>query len=195
MADVSFTNTPANMSTPPIGTIVRADDTSEGGKAGVIQHTKLDTNLAGGNGFDIPATLTVTNGAYTIGDVVGGLITFAGAVTAAGKRAIINTITLAGVVAIPYEVWFFASDITTPDADNAVFNLFAADIAQCKGVVPIAAADYNAAASAFNIATIRGVGLQYTCTATTLYAYMKATAVTSPGTTTLTLTIHGEYID
>jgi hypothetical protein len=195
MADVTFTNTAANMATPPTGTIVRADDTTEGGHTGVIQHFRPDLKLDGTNGFSISVTLTVTNGAYTLAVVAGGLITFAGASTGAGRRAIINTLTLAGVVAVPYELWFFASDIATPAADNSAFTLVAADVAMCKGVIPIAVGDYFAPVSAFNVASLRGIGFEYNCTATYLYAYLKATAVTSPGTTTLTLTIHGEFID
>jgi hypothetical protein len=137
----------------------------------------------------------VTNGAYTIADVVGGLITFSGASSGAGKRSVIHTITLAGVAALAYELWFFASDITTPALDNAAFTLIAADAAACKGVIPIGVADYYAAQSAFNVATLRSVGFEFTCVATTLYAYMKAVATTTPGTTTLTLTIRGEFID
>jgi hypothetical protein len=148
-----------------------------------------------GVGFSIPVTLTVTNGAYSIADAVGGLITFAGAASAAGKRSIIHTITLAGVAALDYELWFFASDIATPAADNAALTLVAADVAMCKGVIPIAAADYKAPQSAFNVATLRSVGFEFACTATTLYAYLKAVATTTPGTTTLALTIKGEFID
>jgi hypothetical protein len=148
-----------------------------------------------GTGFSIPATLTVTNGAYSVADAVGGLITFANAASAAGKRSIIHTITLAGVAALAYELWFFASDITTPAADNAAFTLVAADVAQCKGVIPIAVTDYLAPQSAFNVATLRGVAFEFSCVATTLYAYLKAVATTTPGTTTLTLTIKGEFID
>jgi hypothetical protein len=148
-----------------------------------------------GTGFSIPVTLTITNGAYSINDVVGGLITFANASSAAGKRSVIHTITLSGVAALAYELWFFASDIATPAADNAVFTLVAADVAMCKGVIPIATTDYLAPASAFNVVTLRSVGFEFTCTATTLYAYLKAIATTTPNTTTLTLTIKGEFID
>ncbi|MBU2051196.1 MAG: hypothetical protein KKH61_19785 [Gammaproteobacteria bacterium] len=149
-----------------------------------------------GTGFNIPVTLTVTNGAYSVADVVGGLITFANACSAAGKSAIINSLTLAGVVAIPYELWLFPGELSAGTiADNAAFAISATDAANCKGVIPISAADYNTAQSAFNVATVRGVGLQFSCTATTLYGYLKAVAVTSPGTTTLTITLIGEMID
>jgi hypothetical protein len=148
-------------------------------------------------GFSIPVTLTVTNGAYTIGDVVGGLITLPNMVSAVGKHAIVRSITLAGVVAIAYELWFLSADIATPAADNATFTLVAADEALMRGNVPILAADYMAAANAFNVATVRNVGLvvQAGAAATSIYAYLKATAITSPGTTTLYLRVSGEYLD
>jgi hypothetical protein len=159
--------------------------------------TITNTVATKGAGFSIPVTLTVTNGAYTIGDVVGGLITLAGIVSANGKHAVINTVDLAGVVAIAYELWFFTADIATPAADNAAFTLVAADEALWRGTVPIATADYCAAASAFNAACVRGVGLEVQAGAatTSLYAYLKATAVTSPGTTTLYLRVSGEMVD
>jgi hypothetical protein len=151
----------------------------------------------GGHGFSIPVTLTVTNGAYTIGDVVGGLTTLPAMVRANGKHAYIDTVTLAGVVAIAYELHFFTANIATPAADNAAFTLVAADEALWRGYVPIETADYKAAASAFNMACVRGVGLEVQAGAatTTLYAYLKATAVTSPGTTTLYLRVTGSFVD
>ena len=146
-------------------------------------------------GKSIAVTLTVTNGAYTVADVAGGLITFANATRANAGLSIINSVKLAGVVAIPYELWLFNADIATGAADNAAFTLVAADVVKCLGVIPIATADYCAAQSAFNVATVRGVGLEVLSAATTsLYAYLKCTATTSPGTTTLTLTLDVEYL-
>jgi hypothetical protein len=150
-----------------------------------------------GTGISVPVVLTVTNGAYSIGDVVGGLITLGGAVSGNGKRSIINSLKLGGVVAIAYELWFMNADITTPAADNAAFTLVVGDMVKQLGVVPISTGDYCAAASAFNQATLRGVGLEVQAGAatTSLYAYLKATAVTSPGTTRLDLIVDFEFID
>ena len=157
----------------------------------------LDAIAAKSTGISVTTTLTVTNGAYSVADVVGGLITMASVVSANGKSCILNSLTLAGVNAIPYELWFFNADIATPRADNAVFGLAAADGAICLGVVPIAAIDYYAAQTSFNNACVRGIGLQMKAGAatTSLYAYLKATAVTSPGTTTLYLTCNFEQLD
>jgi len=152
---------------------------------------------SGAGGESITATLTVTNGAYSIADVVGGLITLAGATRLNGGHSIINSIKLSGVSAIPYQLWFFSQDIATPAADNAAFALAAADGLIFLGSVIIAAGDYLAAQTAFNNACLKGVGLQVKSGAatTSIYAYLVATAVTSPGTTTLYLTVDLEYID
>ena len=148
-----------------------------------------------GTGFSNTVTLTVTNGAYSVSDVTGGLITLSNVVSANGKRSIIKSITLAGVAAIPYELWFFTSDLVTPIADNGVFTLVVADTLKVVGVVPILAGNYYAPASAFNVASLKAVELEIQPTTTTIYAYLKTTAVTSPGTTTLYLTVTGQMVD
>jgi hypothetical protein len=150
--------------------------------------------LPGLGGACVSIVLAVTNGAYTIGDVVGGLLTFAAATRVAAGKSIVQSVKLAGVAAIPYELWFFNADIATPAADNAPFTLVVADMPKILGIVPIGAADYYAAASAFNAASVVS-GIQVKAAATTIYAYLKATAVTSPGTTQLDLTVAFKYVD
>jgi len=147
-------------------------------------------------GKSVQVTLTVTNGAYSIGDVVGGLITLPKESKRGEKSTIINSIVLAGVVAIPYELWLFSANIATPAADNAALALVAADLSKVLGVIPIGTADYYAAQSAHNVATVRQVGKEVQADSGTnnIYAYLKATAVTSPGTTTLILTVDFEYL-
>jgi hypothetical protein len=148
-------------------------------------------------GKSVQVTLTVTNGAYSIGDVVGGLITLTHGSAMVGKTMVINSVKLAGVVAIPYELWLLSADLATPRADNAVFGIVVADEPKILGVIPITSADYYAAQTAFNVACVRQVGLQVQSASETLniYAYLKATATTSPGTTTLYLTVDFEYLD
>ena len=142
----------------------------------------------------VKTTLTVTNGGYTVADVVGGLITLPYAVRENGGAAYVRSIKLGGVVAIAYDLWFFNANIATPVADNGAFVVVAADENLYLGHVPIAAADYSAAQSAFNVATVRNVNLMVQAAAGTrsIYAYMKALAVTSPGTTALYLTVDFE---
>lgn len=148
-------------------------------------------------GFSQDIVLTVTNGAYTASDVVGGLITIPGASRIPGGKSLVHTIVLKGVAALNYELWFLTGDIATPALDAAPFTLVAADLPLVRGVVPISSADYCAAESAFNVATLRQVGLILRTGAekSSLYAYMKAVATTTPGTTTLHLTVAGDYLD
>jgi len=91
------------------------------------------------------------------------------------------------------------ADLATPVADNGVLTLVAADCPKFLGSVPIAAADYSASTggTVFQNATVRGVGLELEAGAatTTIYAYVKTLAVTSPGTTTIYLAIDVERLD
>ena len=139
-------------------------------------------------------TLTVTNGAYSIGDVVGGLITFTGVVSANGKSAKVNSIKLAGVTAIGYELMLISADISTPKTDNQALAMTAGDLAIILGGVKIIAANYLTYPL---LATIPNVGLQVEAGAgtTNIYAYLIATEVTSPNTTAIELTVDFEQMD
>ena len=150
--------------------------------------------MARGYTRSIQKTLTVTNGVYTIADVVGGLITFPNAVRGNGGVSIVRSVKLAGVVAIAYNLVFLSGDIATTAADNAAFTVVAADELLYLGHVSIPIANYVAAASAFNVATVANVNLQVQAAATTtsIFAYMVAPAVTSPATTTIYLTVDFE---
>jgi hypothetical protein len=149
-----------------------------------------------GVGFEISVPLTVTNGAYSIGDVVGGLITLPGAVSAAGKHGYILGVTLAGVAALAYHLWFVNADLAAGTvADNAPFAPAAGDLAKVQGIYPIAVADYAAPQSAFNVTSPDAKLIAFSCVGTTLYAYLVADATTTPGTTTLILTVKGEWVD
>ena len=140
----------------------------------------------------IKVTLTVTNGAYTIGDSVGGLLTFSNAVREVGGVALVHSLKLGGVVAIPYNLWFLNANLATNAPDLDPFTFVVADQPKVLGVVPIVATDYIVAGpSAFYTATVRNIGLQIQAAAATqdIYAYLVATAVTAPGTTVLDLTV------
>ena len=150
-------------------------------------------------GWSVGQTLTVTNDVYTVGDVVGGLITLTGAAAANGHHTMIRQVTLAGVVANVYNLFFLSADIATPAADNAAFTTIAADGLLFRGSVSIAAADYCKTAGAFYMASVvpdgGGLVCQVGAATTSLYAYLVATAVTSPGTTTMYIRVTGEHLD
>ena len=139
----------------------------------------------------VQATVTVNNGAYGIGDVAGGLITFASAVRENGGAAMVRSIKLAGVVNIAYDLWFMNANLVTPRLNNETFNIVVADEPKYLGHVQIAAGNYVKAESAFYVATVADVGLMVQAAAATrsIYAYMVCTAITAPGTTVLYLTV------
>ena len=151
-----------------------------------------------GSDFSVQVDLTVDAGAYSIGDAAGAMMTFAGVVSANGKRGIINSITIApndAMPAIPFNLWCLKADLATPIAKNAAWVYVAADGPNILGAIPIAANDYIPSQDAWNVATLRGVGLEFTVPATSLYAYLVCTAVTAPVATHLYITIAGEMRD
>ena len=146
--------------------------------------------------ISVYVAIAVTNGAYSIGDAVGGLITFAGAMSAAGKRSMIRSLTLMGISAIEYDMVFLNADLASAHADNAPLGLAIADALKLQGVVPILSTDYTNPGEAFNIATVRNVGLLAQAGAiTSLYAYLVAREVTSPGTSTIYMIVDFEFLD
>lgn len=93
-----------------------------------------------GYAFDVAVTPTVTNGAYSAGDIIGGLMTFTVArsqdepvlisgVQVAIKAAVTPSLTL---------VLFNADPTATTKTDNAAYSLNAADTFKVIKAIPIA---------------------------------------------------------
>jgi hypothetical protein len=151
-----------------------------------------------GTGFSVRVDFTVDAGAYTIGDALAAMGTFAGMASGAGKHAIINTITLAAndaLPALPLTLWILNADLATGIAKNAAFVIVAADGPKVMGIIGIAAGDYFPSQTSWNIATLRGVGLEITTVATSVYVYLVCGAATAPVATHVYLTLTGEFID
>ena len=102
---------------------------------------------------------TVTAGAYSAGDAVGGLLTFTDATP--GGNGVSGALLMSCVIAdeakqsIETDLVLF-SESFTPTADNAAFAPSDADLLNCIGVVTVA--DY-AAFSASSVGTVANVGL------------------------------------
>jgi len=78
-------------------------------------------------GFDIKVTPTVTAGAYSAGDIVGGLLTFT---VGADKHVLLNDIvfTIKPAITPALTIHLFDADPTsTTKTDNAAYSLNAAD--------------------------------------------------------------------
>lgn len=129
--------------------------------------------VATGNKVILEQTPTITAGAYTSGDALGGLLTFAGAAAVSGGRGTITKIVIIDDdnELQPIDVVFFDQTFTAT-GDNAAFDPSDADMQNCLGHVSVAATDY----SSFNDnaeATKRNVGFDFRLVATTsLFAQM-----------------------
>lgn len=169
--------------------VLKATGDGSGGDPYIIQ------NSAPSQGISIKTQLTVTSGAYTIGDVVGGLITLANAVRVTGGKSMVTSVALKSAAALAYGLVFLDQDIATPAVDNATFTLVAADMDNILGQVQFVAANYQKAANTFYIGSAVNCGIICTAPATTLYAYLIANATTTPASTRIDVIVSLEYMD
>jgi hypothetical protein len=93
---------------------------------------------------EIRQTPTITAGAYSAADAVGGLLTFADVgVGYQGDVKITKVIVIDDAAqAAALDLWLYSEEFT-PSADNAAFSPSDADNQHCVAVVHIAAADYG----------------------------------------------------
>lgn len=156
----------------------------------------LRVNTRGG-GIVIAQTPTITAGAYSAKDAVGGKLTFANAARVSGGKGVINSVTIvddddekAGL-----ELWLYNQDFTNT-ADNSPFDPSDADNENLIGVIPISTSDYFSA-NDNGVACARGVGLQFQLVSTTsMYGQLKCTATpTYSSTGDLTVKVAIEYLD
>ncbi len=105
------------------------------------------TNVIGkvaGGGNSITQTPTVTVGAYSALDAVGGLLTFASAARAAAGMGVVESVVIVDNASQNAEMCLFLFDQTfTAMADNAPFDPSDADLANCVGFIYIGAGDYK----------------------------------------------------
>ncbi len=130
--------------------------------------------LAGGAATAVSQTPTITAGAYSAGDALGGKLTFAGAARAAGGTGVIHSVVLTDAAKqdANIDLVLFDQDFTAT-ADNAAFDPSDEDLANVIGIIPIYSTDY----ADFNdnsAACVRQVGMQFKCsgTGTALYGQM-----------------------
>lgn len=147
----------------------------------------------GGSTLKVAVTPTITAGAYHANDVVGGIQTFANAARVSGGTGKIDTIVVRDLAAqnVVLQIFFFsATPGTGTYTDNAAMDLDDTDSALCLGHITVAATDYISLADN-SIATMRNVGLDYTCAATSLFALIRTTGTpTYVSTSDLIITIH-----
>ena len=125
----------------------------------------------GSESITIIANPTVTAGAYTAGDCVGGVLTFAGAARNTGGGGVIKNMIIvddAGQDAA-LELWLFDQTFTAP-GDNAPW---AATEAELHNLVAIAnSVDGTWFATGTPSVNVVEVSQQYTCAATSLFGQL-----------------------
>lgn len=96
--------------------------------------------LVRGHSFDIAVVPTVTAGAYSAGDIVGGLLTF-GVAEAPDAPVVITGVVVAVKAAVTSDlklVLFNADPTATTKTDNAAYSLNAADVFKVIDVIDFA---------------------------------------------------------
>jgi hypothetical protein len=148
-------------------------------------------------GFSIPVTLTVTNGVYSIGDVVGGLITLSNIVSGNGKSCILTDVVITSVATLAYNLLFRSEELAGGTiADNGAYAEAAADGANNLPGIAITTDLYLPTGTGFNRATVRtGVVLKAGVATASIFAYMTALATTTPGTNTIYMRFEGFMLD
>lgn len=133
---------------------------------------------------DLFITPTVTAGAYTAGDVVGGLLTFPTVLASQPGSGELREVILYDNVKQQKAMTLFLFD-SAPSviADNAAFNLSAADLRRCFAVVPIAIHKvYSTATRGFSLARALSVPV-FTDTNGSIYAYLVCDVAPTYGAT------------
>ncbi len=115
-----------------------------------LQSVEDDPVQTFGWGFDVAVTPTVTNGAYSAGDIIGGLMTFANVARAIDEAFLITGVAVAIKAAVmpnPLTLILFSADPTaTTKTDNAAYSLNAADTFKVIKSIPfqtLGAAHYD----------------------------------------------------
>ena len=93
--------------------------------------------------YEISVTPTVTAGAYSAKDVVGGLLTFANAASKYRGSGIIRKVTVKNDAMVADVLWLnLFNQAPATIADNGAYDPTDAEMLTCIGSIPIVAADY-----------------------------------------------------
>jgi hypothetical protein len=96
----------------------------------------------------ITVTPTITAGAYSAGDAIGGLLEFENAASVYQQSGIIRNVVITDRAkqSVAMNLWLFNRSFT-PTVDNAAFTPTDADLDNCIGVINFVAANWFPAAA------------------------------------------------
>lgn len=156
--------------------VVRANATTAGtaGNYDLIQIDQLGSQWSHVRQDVLPvqvasAGLTTATTAYTAGDQLGSVMTFAGASFVTGGAGVILDVSITDYSKITgaIELWIFSATPAGIGSDNAAITF--TDTTSCVGTIYVPAPSQSALSS---VATITNVNLTYTCAATSLFVVM-----------------------
>lgn len=130
-------------------------------------------------------------GIYAAKDAIGGIMTFANATRTSGSGGILESVTIVDKdqEMAAMDLVLFSATIAGTVTDNAAFDPTDADMLNCVGWVPILTGDY----ADFNdnaLAVRSGLGIAYTCAATSLFGALVARGTpTYTGTSDIVVTL------
>ena len=158
-------------STVDIGVIAPGDNNI--GDMDILTIASGETHIGqvGSESATIIANPTVTAGAYSIGDCVGGVLTFANAARAAGYGGVIKNLTLVDDAGQDgqMELWLFDQTFTAP-GDNAAWAATEADLHNLVAIITsVDGAWFATGTPSVNVVE---VSQQYTCVATSLFGQL-----------------------
>lgn len=124
-----------------------------------------------GAGITISQTPTVTAGAYSAGDAVGGLLTFANAARASGDGGVIKDVLILDNAGqdVELELWLF-NDTITAMADNAAWAPSEADLRKLVAIISTADGAWFTAGTP-SAARVE-CSQRYDCAATSLFGQL-----------------------
>lgn len=117
----------------------------------------------GGNSQQVDVTPTITAGAYSANDVVGGIQTLTSAARTSGKETVLLSLVITdkAMQDAAFSIFFFnANPGTGTYTDNAALDIDDTDLGLCIGALQVAS-DYIDAADN-SVATLANIGLGLT---------------------------------
>jgi hypothetical protein len=122
-------------------------------------------------------TPTITAGAYTALDVVGGVQALANTHRVSGEAVVLQSVVIRDQAAQDNAMTLFffnANPSNGTYTDNGALTIHDTDLAMCVGAVKVLAADYTPAA-ANSVATVANIGLQLRSAGTGLWVIAQCT--------------------
>jgi len=129
----------------------------------------------GGDSDTVSATPTITAGAYSAEDIVGGVQTLTDAARVAGKEVVLESIVITDLAKqnAAFDIFFFDREPTNGTyTDNVALDIDDADMAFCIGYVSLSGYANSADSS---VGALRNIGLGLSPNASNLYAIAKCT--------------------